>query len=244
MEYYNRFDGTDNLELGTLNNTRMAILFALDKSGSMGCMNSVGMTAMDLLLTSINRFKDDICMDEKAAEAVDVAVVAFDSEARVVQPFGSIKNMNYVSMEAFGGTNLAAGLTLSADMIQEQTKMYEELYPETKKPWLVLITDGNGGDITGVAQRITERIKAQKLKIFILAVEGYNEHTVELLTEGYKGTKVRPVFKITEKNGFDFNKIFNFLEVSTKVASVSAPGTRITSLPGLPPIPDLDELLG
>ena len=243
MKNFNRFEESDVLELGAMNTTRMGIIFALDKSGSMNRMNSVGMSAIELLMASINRFRDDICQDEKAAEAVDVAVVAFDNDAKVLQPWVSIKNMNHISCTANGGTNLSDGLSLALDMLQDQAHMYEELYSETKIPWMIVITDGDGGDITDVAARISERVRAHKMKLFILAVEGYNENTAELLLDGYRGTNVRPLYKITEKNGFDFTKIFNFFAISTKAVSTSAPGTRVKALPGIAHIPDLDELL-
>ena len=52
----------------------MALLFLLDTSGSM-----VGMP-IEELNAAINRFKEQVCEDEKTKQILDVAIIEFNSD--------------------------------------------------------------------------------------------------------------------------------------------------------------------
>ena len=91
-------------------------------------------------------------------------------------------------------------------------------------PYLILITDGYGGDITEIAEVIKKRTDDRKMKLWVLAVKGYDKATVAKLTDGKR------VFELVDENGFDFSEFFDFMAVSVKAVSTSAPGQDTVSV--------------
>ena len=60
------------------NESHMACLMLLDTSGSMAG------TPIDELNKGLNKFREDVCKDDTTKEVLDVAVVEFNSDKRVV----------------------------------------------------------------------------------------------------------------------------------------------------------------
>lgn len=211
------FDYGDYSELApeNINEPHMPVLILADKSGSM-----YG-TAIQNLNLSINRFAADVCKDPKAAGCVDVAVVGFNHEVHIEQNWRPITEMQPVEFQATGGTNLSDALGKGVDMLRERAHLYEDVGIEVKMPYLILITDGYGGDVTQISEVIKQRTEARKMKLWILAVKGYDKATVAKLSDGKR------VFELVDENGFDFSEFFNFMAVSIKAVSTSAPGQNV-----------------
>lgn len=91
-------------------------------------------------------------------------------------------------------------------------------------PYLILITDGYGGDVTEIAEVIKQRTAEHKMKLWVLAVKGYDEKTVAQLTDGKR------VFELVNEDGYDLTEFFDYMAVSVKVVSTSAPGQDTVSV--------------
>lgn len=216
----------------------MATLLAADASGSMYGM------AINSVNRCINRFKRDICKDDKAASAVDVAVVSFNTEPTVVQNWRPIKELEPVEMSADGGTDISKALDLSIDMTRERCNLYFDSGMEVKKPWIILITDGRDPHIDDVAERVKKRTEEGKLMLWVLAVGDYDKKTIAKLTGGKR------VFELKDGADLDFSEFFDFMAVSIKAVSTGAAGDgRVSvkhSIGGEDSnfrVPDLDEWL-
>ena len=175
---------------------QMDVLFLLDKSASMSGL------AIRNVEKSINRAKEDICKDPKAAAGVRVCVLAFNDEV--------------------GGTNLSGALSFAKDKIREDTNLLGEIgVPEIKKPYVIILSDGYGGNIDQISAEYRERTRVGKMLPWFLGVPGYDkESAAKIMGE-------RPIFELVDENGFDFTDFFDFMTVSIKAASTSAPGAKV-----------------
>lgn len=93
------------------NESHMACLMLLDTSGSMAG------TPIDELNKGLNKFREDVCKDDTTKEVLDVAVVEFNSDKRVVQNFVPVPYMEPVNLGAGGGTNMSPAIRTAIDMV-------------------------------------------------------------------------------------------------------------------------------
>ncbi len=201
-----------------INESHMPVLIAGDISGSMAGL------PIQNVNKSINRFASDVCKDPKAAGRVDVAVIGFNDAPHIEQNWRPITEMNPVDFAAGGGTNIPAALEKGVEMLRERGHLYEDIGIEVKMPYLILITDGYGGDVTEIAKVIKQRTADRKMKLWVLAVKGYDKKSVAQLTDGKR------VFELVNEDGYDFSEFFDFMAVSVKAVSTSAPGQDTVSV--------------
>lgn len=201
-----------------INESHMPVLIAGDISGSMAGL------PIQNVNKSINRFASDVCKDPKAAGRVDVAVIGFNDAPHIEQNWRPITEMNQVNFVAGGGTNISAALEKGVEMLRERGHLYEDVGIEVKMPYLILITDGYGGDVTEIAKVIKQRTADRKMKLWVLAIKGYDKESVAQLTDG------RRVFELVNEDGYDFSEFFDFMAVSVKAVSTSAPGQDTVSV--------------
>lgn len=201
-----------------INESHMPVLIAGDISGSMAGL------PIQNVNKSINRFASDVCKDPKAAGRVDVAVIGFNDAPRIEQNWRPITEMNQVNFVAGGGTNISAALEKGVEMLRERGHLYEDVGIEVKMPYLILITDGYGGDVTEIAKVIKQRTADRKMKLWVLAVKGYDKESAAQLTDGKR------VFELVNEDGYDFSEFFDFMAVSVKAVSTSAPGQDTVSV--------------
>lgn len=211
----------DEPRIVNANESHMACLLLLDTSGSMQG------EPIDALNQAVNDFKTQVLQDERTGAILDIAIVEFNNNTRVVQEFVPIGIMNPVNLQAGGGTNMAPAVEKAITMVDERYNFYLSTGAQPYKPWIVLISDGVpdiGNNIDGVAQKVREKEAQGKLKLFSLGVEGYDPVTLHKLS-GEKVMRLR---------GFDFTGFFgDWLVKSMRVISHSVPGQRLF----LPPLP-------
>lgn len=210
MSNYNYGD-YEEVNLEVVNESHMPVVIVADISGSMDGL------PIENLNKSINRFANDVCKDPKAAKRVDVAVIGFNDAPHIEQNWRPITKMNRVNFVADGGTDISAALEKGVEMLRERGHLYEDVCIDVKMPYLILITDGYGGDVTEIAKVIKKRTEEHKMKLWVLAVKGYDKNTVAQLTDGKR------VFELVDEDGYDFSEFFDFMAVSVKAVSTSAP---------------------
>lgn len=141
------FNNTEAPAIVNASEHHMALLFLLDTSGSMGAqLMGSNSTPINELNKAINRFKLEVCQDEHTKDILDVAVVEFNSEFRVVQEFSPIEYLKPVELQANGTTYLCEPLNVALDMVTERSRFYRRSGAEPYKPWIVIITDGMAMD--------------------------------------------------------------------------------------------------
>jgi len=213
-----RFENYRAASLMNVNKPRLAILLILDKSGSMADNGGI---PMQNLLKSVNRFKQDVCMDPKAAECIDVAIIAFDDEVYVVQDWCCIEDMAFINLAAEGGTDIAKAMNVGINMLRHKTREYDQAGIQALVPHAILVTDGDDDGLDNIAALIKKRENEGKMRLFTLAAPGYDKQTIATLTQGER------VLELTDPSGYDFSEFFDFMAISAKAVSTSAPGERI-----------------
>lgn len=198
------------------NEPHLAFLLLLDTSTSMGC--TVGdKTKIQLLNESVANLKTQMMMDELAATRVDIAVVEFNSTARVVCDWVPLSQFQAPQLTSTGMTAMGEGGMLALDMVKERRRFYDQMGTPSYQGHIFMITDGEPtDDTTALQQRIeTEENKGPhgKLKWISCAVPGANE-------EFLSGLSMRKV--AVETN--DFSTLFNWIGKSLCLVSCSKVG--------------------
>jgi len=206
----------------------LACVLLLDTSGS---MEGAPIYSLNMALQN---FKDRLSMDEMAQKRVDVAIVEFNSVARLVQDFTPVSMMQPIILSATGTTAMSQGINMAIDLVKQRNRFYNELGTPVYKPWIFMITDGVpdlDDDIDGAILRIQEeetKGSYGKLKFFALGVPGFEKSVLIELTR-HQGANPR----IMELVNFDFAGIFNWISESMVAISVSRVGEDV-KLPRLP----------
>ena len=190
----------------------MALVFLLDTSGSMSG------EPIRNLNEGLNRFKIEVCEKNKQTrEILDIAIVEFNSNCRVVQDFVPIEYMDNVDLTATGGTNMSPAIREALRMVDERSRFYRRTGTEPYKPWVILVSDGApGDDITAVTQEIKAMEEAGKVSFRSLGVEGYDPNILHTLC----GPKVMKL------EGYDFTSFFDWVNKSMRSVSQSSPGEK------------------
>ena len=193
------------------NEPHMALLFLLDTSGSMAGM------PIEELNAGINRFKKQVCEDEKTKSVLDVAIIEFNSNWKVVQDFVPVEYMKEVNLEAGGSTYLQKPLEKAIEMVDERSRFYRRSGSEPYKPWIVLISDGEPFDNPEeLASTINEMVSKEKLAFWSLAVPGANTELLHKLSG-------KRVLNLEE---YDFKGFFDWVNKSMRAVSTSSPGEK------------------
>ncbi|MCL2440779.1 MAG: VWA domain-containing protein [Treponema sp.] len=198
----------------------LACVLLLDTSGSMSG------SPIASLNQALQRFKEQVSMDEMAQKRVDIAIIEFNDTARLIQDFTPIRNMQPITLQATGSTSMGAGINMAIDMVKGRNRYYNSIGTPVFKPWIFMITDGGPTDsIDEAARRIQEEESKGthgKLKFFALGVEGYSKDALFRLTN-----------RVMELRDKDFSSIFDWMGKSMVAISVSRVGEE-APLPLLP----------
>lgn len=197
------------------NEPHMACLLLLDTSGSMSGQ------PIDELNIGLNKFKADVCQDKTTQDILDIAIVQFNDSPAVVQEFVPIGYMQPVNLSADGGTNMEPAISMAIQMVNERSRFYRRSGTEPYKPWIIMISDGFGGNVDNIANTIHDMEEKQKLKFFSLGVEGYDPKVLHQLS-GEKVMKLKD---------YDFTSFFSWVNKSMRSVSVSSPGEKPKGVP-------------
>jgi uncharacterized protein YegL len=77
-----------------------------------------------------------------ASKRVEVAVVAFGTVATVLVPMQEARGLQPVQFTASGTTNMAAGIHLALDILEDRKYAYKAAGLQYYRPWILLLTDG------------------------------------------------------------------------------------------------------
>jgi len=205
----------------------MACVLLLDTSYSMEG------EPIDNLNKAIRDFRKHLSADEMVQKCLDICIISFNSEAKVILPFTPISRMEPITLTVEGTTAMSKGIHLAIDMIKERNRFYAEVGTPVYIPWIYMITDGEPNpddDIESARQRIEleeSKGKNGKLKFLALAVPGADKKTLVELTRHQDNPR------IMELHNYNFETVLNWIAESMKLISVSRVDENVP-LPRLP----------
>lgn len=219
-------DDYELLELANNPTPRTPVCLVLDTSGSMHPAHAE-------LNDGIESFFQDVADDVYACKSVEVAVVTFDTDIRVVQSFIAVESMETIPQiqSVQGMTNLSGGVLKGLELLEARKASYAAIGVPYHQPWLVVMSDGHPTDsdlteLEGCYEMTRTMESANKLVIFPIAITSHGEDALPALA---KLTQKRRPLRISPGH---FREFFAWLSASTKATSQSQTGESV-SLPSV-----------
>ena len=217
----NLFKLDEAVEFAENPEARCPCVLLLDTSGSMQG------TAIDALNQGLWAFKEDLMKNSLASRRVEVAVVTFDSDVKVVHEFVTADSFEPPTLTAQGLTHLGAGIHQALDMIQARKVLYRTHGVAYYRPWIFMVTDGEPqGEPEQIIEQVTQRLKQdevnKRVAFFPVGVENANLDRLGQIS-------VRTPIKLT---GLNFTEMFLWLSASMTAVSHSQMDEQIA----LPPV--------
>jgi uncharacterized protein YegL len=199
---------------------RCACVLLLDTSGSMQG------EPINALNQGLLTFKQGLIKDPLASRRVEVAIVTFDSEVKVVQDFVTADQFEAPKLTAQGQTFMGGGINKALDLIQSRKATYRQNGVSYYRPWAFMITDGEPqGEPDHIVLQASQRLKTEEAgkKVAFFAV-GVENASMEKLRELVVRTPVKLI-------GLNFVEMFVWLSKSMEAVSQSRTDEQVA----LPP---------
>jgi uncharacterized protein YegL len=200
---------------------RCPCVLLVDTSGS---MKGDRITALN---EGLRTFQAELNKDALARRRVELAVISFGGEVKVVQPFVTIDDFQPPTLQTGGLTPMGAAIRQALDLLDARKALYKTNGVAYYRPWVFLITDGAPeGEPPEVIYEAAQRIKAEeaakRVAFFTVGVEGAD-------MEQLAGISPRPPVKL---RGLCFVDLFVWLSRSTQQVAHSRVGDQVA----LPPV--------
>ena len=206
----------DRVDLIENPESRVACIVIIDVSGSMSGAPIREANA------GIQRFAAEIRRDELTALRADTAIIAFQSQYKVIQRFGEDLDYTTAQLVASGGTHMAPPIHHALDMIDARKQEYRNAGIAYYRPIIMLITDGkpehdSPDDLEHIAQRIKAAEAAKSISFFSVGTETAD------LTQLAKLSNLPP----RTLRGTSFVELFQWLSNSITAISQSQLGDEV-----------------
>ena len=210
----------DAVEFAENPEPRCPCVLLLDTSGSMKG------DPLDAMLQGLEAFRFDLAVDPLAARRVEVAVVTFDSQVRVVHDFTPPDRFEVPPLTAEGLTHMGGAIHRALEMVEERKARYRQYGVAYYRPWIFMVTDGEPqGETPDVVQRAAMRIREAEARkavaFFAVGVENANLQTLAQIA-------VRQPLRL---KGLDFREMFVWLSRSMQSVAHSRPDETIKLAP-------------
>lgn len=211
----------DAVEFAENPEPRCPCILLLDTSGSMQG------DLIDALNQGLRTFKENLIENSLASKRVEVAVITFDSDVKVVQDFVTADQFEPPTLSAQGLTHIGSGIHQALDLLQARKALYRVNGIAYYRPWIFMITDGEPqGELEQIVEQVTRRIKedeaSKRVAFFPVGVENANLTRLAQIS-------VRTPLKL---KGLNFSEMFLWLSAS--MAAVS--NSRVDEQVALPPV--------
>ncbi len=169
----------DQMEFADNPEARCSIVLILDVSGSMAGQK------IDTLNQALVKFSDTIREDSVTALRADVAIIAFDDAARVVQDFTNGTDFEAPLLKASGDTKFSRPVNLALDLIEARKQSYRDGGIAYYRSLAYFLTDGipddDPADLARTARRLTEAEENRSVAFFSFIIgdgSGYPDWTI------------------------------------------------------------------
>lgn len=141
---------------------RVACVVLADVSGSMQG------EPIEALERGFAAFTDYLHNETLASKRVEVAVVTFGTAATVLVPMQEARTLQPAPFTATGTTNMAAGIHLALDIIEDRKHAYKAAGLQYYRPWILLLTDGkpNIDGFEDAVARLNQAENARGVTVF------------------------------------------------------------------------------
>jgi len=195
---------------------RCPVILLLDTSGSMSG------EPIKQLNAGINVFKQEVNKDSIARKRVEVAIITFGSQVKLVQDFVTIDKFEPKILNTGGATPMGEAIETALPLLENCKAEYKDNGIFYYRPWVFLISDGVPTDNwLNAAQQLQEGQKNNKLLFFAV---GVNDADLKMLEE--IGNK--PAVRLKE---LKFQELFLWLSNSVVAVSTAKLGEQVSLSP-------------
>lgn len=183
------------------------------------------------LNAGVKSFLEEISDDDKLSSRLEIAIIAFSDDVRVIQQPDLVSHISYNDIEIDNGTAMVDAIRKGIEVVEERKSFYKNNNIPYKMPWIVLMTDGEElykpDEVPLLAQEIESLTKKNKFMLMPVAIDQEAIPTLKQLA-GYKKTdngyqQVSPVL-LKEKKFVEF---FEWLSASLHQVSGANAGDEI-----------------
>lgn len=199
---------------------RCPVTLLLDTSASMRG------EAISELNAGLKSFQNQILLDELASLRVELSIVTFGGEVRLVQDFLTVDEIGPPGLEASGDTPMGEALDLGLKLTESRKAVYRANGIAYYRPWVFLITDGAPTDGIAwqhAAMRMQEADLMGRVTFFTVGVQGAD---MEILKEIASPNRAPLMLK-----GLRFRDLFHWLSASVRRVSMSRIDGETLALP-------------
>jgi uncharacterized protein YegL len=200
----------DIIEFAENPEPRCACVLLLDVSRS---MDGEPIAALN---EGVETFRSELAKDPVASRRVEIAVITFDSEVNIVQPFITANKFQSPQLTAQGFTCMGTAIHTALDLLEERKQLYKENGITYYRPWVLMMTDGEPhGEADLIVQEAAQRIRtdeaAHKVSFYAVGVQNASMQRLSQIV-------VRQPLKLS---GLDFQEMFVWLSASMQRVSRS-----------------------
>jgi uncharacterized protein YegL len=145
---------------------RVACVALVDVSGS---MDGEPIAALERGFAAFTHY---LRSESLTSKRVEVAVVTFGTVATVLVPMQEARTLQPARFTAAGTTNLAAGIHLALDIIEDRKHAYKTAGLQYYRPWILVLTDGkaNIDGFDAAVARLNQVEAARGVTVFAVGV--------------------------------------------------------------------------
>lgn len=204
---------------------RIACVFALDISGSMVANDNIGK-----LNKGLREFKDQV-MASDVKNLLDVAVISFGGDAKIVQGFTPLATWNPPTLIATGGTPMLSALNMAMNILYDKHEEYKKENTISGVRWIFCITDGDPGERDAkIESRLRSLEREKKLRAICIGTPGFDQRAMK---EIYDINQIYQLENLNYAALFGFFKDMIVAEVDDEIAGTTTevkPPTDVMSI--------------
>lgn len=174
------------------------------------CSGSMNGAPIQELNNGLRVFQQQLSNDNLASKRVEVTVLTFDTDVRVVNEFEVAENFEPKELIAGGLTSMGRAIERAINMLEQRKAVYKANGISYYRPWIFLLTDGEPtDDYLSAMNAVHEGEKNKQFAFFAVGIQGAN---MEIL----KQISTREPLPL---KGLNFASLFQWL--SNSMSSVS-----------------------
>jgi uncharacterized protein YegL len=193
---------------------RCPCLLLLDVSESMNDGDQITELNNGLVL-----LKDELMKDEMAVKRVEIALVVYGGDVKVLSGFVPVDQFYPPRLRASGGTPMGEAIITGTELLRERKDLLRSNVVPYFRPWIWLMTDGRPTDeanIPKAAEIVRQGEEQQGFMFFACGVEGADMNALGRIA-------VRKPLRMRDMH---YAEMFRWLSSSMKSTSRSRPGAK------------------
>lgn len=159
----------DVIEFAENPEPRCPCILLLDCSGS---MNGAPIQELN---NGLRTFQQQLSNDDLASKRVEVTVLTFDTDVRVINEFEVAENFEPKELIAGGLTSMGRAIERAINMLEQRKAVYKANGISYYRPWIFLLTDGEPtDDYFNAMNAVHEGEKKKQFAFFAVGIQGAN----------------------------------------------------------------------